>query len=169
MKITISDMREEDLSRVMEIEGESFNTPWSQNSFRRELSEENYALYLTAYSQGMVIGYIGGWLILDELHITNLAVDSAYRRQGIASRLLAELVARARENGCEYAVLEVRISNQAAYNLYSTHGFKEVGYRKDYYQDTGENALIMRKEFQENGKKSKDRQQQRQQNQQKQQ
>lgn len=151
MRIVIKEMEKDDLSQVMEIEKESFSTSWSQNLFLQEIEEEKYSLYLVACKQNQVIGYTGAWIILEELHITNLAVDRSYRRQGIATRLLEELMARAVSHGCDYAVLEVRNSNQAAFCLYQKHGFKKVGFRKNYYQDTGENALIMRKEFTEDG------------------
>jgi len=140
-------MTENDLTRVMEIEQESFSTPWSLNSFQRELQDDMYSIYLKASHNQNLVGYIGGWLIMEELHITNLAVDCRYRRRGIASLLLAELLKRAGKQGIDYAILEVRKSNRAALELYRSFDFKEVGQRKNYYQNDREDALIMRKEL----------------------
>lgn len=145
--LQIRKMKQEDLPKILEIENDCFPTPWTENSFQRELREINYSRYLSALISQELVGYIGGWLILDELHITNLAVKEDYRRQGIASRLLEGLLEIAREQGSKYARLEVRQSNKAARRLYGAYGFEKVGLRKNYYRDNGEDALLMRKEF----------------------
>ncbi|MFW5985091.1 MAG: ribosomal protein S18-alanine N-acetyltransferase [Halanaerobiaceae bacterium] len=147
MTLKIRKMKKEDLSQVLEIEQECFTSPWSRNSFLRELRDGVYSEYLAVFCGESLVGYIGGWLILEELHITNLAVARKYRRRGIASRLLEELIRQAQKKGSEYALLEVRESNTAALKLYRSHGFEKVGFRKNYYQDNRENALIMRKEL----------------------
>lgn len=147
MNIVINRMLESDLPRVMKIERKSFTDPWSLNSFRRELNDNPYALYLSAYLDEKLIAYIGGWLVTDELHITNLAVDPAYRRQGVAGKLLAELIDLAKKQGIVRATLEVRASNTSAIKLYEKNGFVSVGCRPRYYRNNNEDALIMWKEL----------------------
>lgn len=147
MNIVINRMLESDLPRVMKIERKSFADPWSLNSFRRELNDNPYALYLSAYLDEKLIAYIGGWLVTDELHITNLAVDPAYRRQGVAGKLLAELIDLAKKQGIVRATLEVRASNTSAIKLYEKNGFSSVGCRPRYYRNNNEDALIMWKEL----------------------
>ena len=145
--VNIREMKADDITRVLEIENSCFNTPWTRASFERESEDVCYARYLSAFLERKLIGYIGGWLILDELHITNLAVKKDYRRRGIASRLLVRLEELARKQGSKHVLLEVRESNKAARELYVDHGFSQEGLRENYYQDNRENALLMRKEL----------------------
>ena len=93
------------------------------------------------------MGYAGMWIILDEGHITNIAVDPTYRRQGIGQGLLDELTKLAVERGAIAMTLEVRVSNAEAQSLYTKLGFVPRGIRKGYYQDNKEDALIMWREL----------------------
>lgn len=120
-----------------------FAAPWSEESFRQEVTENNLALYLVAETDGVIAGYAGVWAILDEGHITNVAVHPDYRRRGIASALMEILIRSCEEEGITCQTLEVRPSNQAALALYAAFGFREEGRRKGYYEDNGEDALIM--------------------------
>lgn len=147
MEYIIDIMTEDDLSQVMQIEEETFADPWSLNSFRRDIKENPYSLYLTAYQGNRLAGYIGGWLIIDELHITNLAVDSSVRKQGIATALIEELIRITKLKGISRVTLEVRVSNEPAINLYKKMGFESAGCRPRYYQNNNEDALIMWKEL----------------------
>ncbi len=139
----ITPMRLEDLEEVLAIEEESFPVPWSKASFLYELLENERAFYYVARSDGKVVGYIGMWMILDEGHITNIAVAAAYRRRGIGRALLQYLVGASKRLGIRYLTLEVRRSNIPAQNLYEELGFVRTGIRPRYYQDNQEDAIIM--------------------------
>ncbi len=143
----IRPMEAEDLPEVLRIDRLSFPTPWPERTYRYELAENPSAhLYVAeAVEDGRraVIGYVGFWLIVDEMHISTLAVDPTYRRRGIGEHLLRAALERAADQGAELATLEVRVSNDAALKLYRKHAFEVVGRRPRYYQDNGEDALLM--------------------------
>ncbi len=139
--LTIELMNEHNLASVFEIEQESFKDPWSLQSFRSELELNRMAIYLVARLDGRVVGYIGSWLVLDEGHITTLAVESDYRRCGIGGCLVRTLIKRVIPHGARRMTLEVRPSNRGARKFYSNLGFEVHGRRKSYYSD--EDALIM--------------------------
>ncbi len=143
MSLEIGHMRESDLDSVMEIEQASFPTPWSRNAFLSEITENRRACYLVARENGRVAGYVGIWIILDEGHVTNLAVHPDFRRQGIGEQLMLAIMAYARSRGARRITLEVRVSNLVAQNLYRKLGFVSVGTRPGYYHDNGEDAVIM--------------------------
>lgn len=143
MNVTIEKMKMEHLAEVLEIEKSSFPNPWSWQSFRYEVQENAKALYLVAVHENKVIGYIGNWFVLNEGHITNLAVHPCYRGKGMGKKLIVTLLKiGARENIASYT-LEVRVSNIVAQRLYRRLGFQEAGIRKNYYQNNQEDALIM--------------------------
>lgn len=131
------------LNRIMEIEQACFTTPWSKNTFYRELVSNPYATYTVAMVAEEVVGYAGTWLVLDESHVTNIAVAPEWRRQGVARKLLDHLLAISLQQGAVSMTLEVRRSNAAAQNLYEEFGFVVAGVRKGYYTDDKEDALIM--------------------------
>jgi len=135
-------MKAEDIPQIMEIERMCFVTPWHENSFYAELNHQP-ACYLVAHIGERVVGYGGMWVIMDEAHITTLAVHPAYRRQHIGERLLLGLLEVAIARRARRATLEVRASNSAAQRLYAKYGFSAVAIRKGYYADTGEDALVM--------------------------
>lgn len=144
MQIKVAPMKLEDLNEVLEIEVLAFSTPWSRNSFLYELLENERAFYLTAKNEyGRVLGYVGMWIVFDEGHITNLATHPQYRRQGVARKLMNELIAASKERGVRYLTLEVRRTNNAAQELYQKLGFVHMGVRRKYYLDNNEDALIM--------------------------
>jgi ribosomal-protein-alanine N-acetyltransferase len=136
-------MRLEDLEAVMEIEEKCFILPWSKLSFLHELLDNERAYYYVAVRDQQILGYIGMWIVLDEGHITNLAVHPSYRRQGVGRALLKNLAFEGKKMGLNYLTLEVRISNLSAQILYKEVGFVEAGVRPGYYQDNREDALIM--------------------------
>lgn len=140
----IEQMSAADLEAVAAIEKDSFTDPWPLESFRTELNTNNLAYYLVARLDGEVVGYIGAWLILEEVHITTLAVAEPYRRRGIASRLVETLIEETRPKGARFLTLEVRPSNRAALKFYEKFGFTALGRRKRYYID--EDAIIMTRE-----------------------
>ena len=136
-------MRTEDLDAVTAIERATFAIPWSRESFRQELERNVAARYLVAERGGQVIGYAGAWIILDESHITNIAVAEAWRGRGIGKQLTRALLQYLSNLGAAYATLEVRVSNERARNMYRELGFVSVGRRKRYYEDNGEDAFLM--------------------------
>ena len=130
-----------DLPSVAVIERRAFPTPWSVAMFVLEISKPT-GVCLAALRGGQLVGYTICSRYDTVWHVMNIAVDPDSRRQGIASALLAELYARAADAGAQFT-LEVRRSNQGAIDLYERDGFRIAGLRRSYYQDNGEDALIM--------------------------
>ncbi len=141
--IEVIPMTEEHLDGVMAIETLSFKIPWSRSAFIDELTTNQMAVYVVAVSGREIIGYGGLWRILDEGHITNIAVHPEFRRCGAGSRIMDMLLEICKREGIKSLTLEVRKSNIPAQRLYENYGFKAEGIRKKYYSDTGEDALIM--------------------------
>ena len=139
---TIRRMTLADVDGVAAVEAATFPTPWSRDAFASEMKNVA-ARYLVAEKEGRVIGYAGAWIILDESHITNIAVLKEERGQGIGRALTEGLMQYLSNLGAAYATLEVRKSNEVAQNLYKSLGFIKLGVRKRYYEDNGEDALIM--------------------------
>lgn len=139
---TIRRMTDADVDGVAAVEAATFPTPWSRDAFASEMKNVA-ARYLVAEKDGRVIGYAGAWIILDESHITNIAVLKEARGQGIGRALTHGLLQYLSNLGAAYATLEVRKANEVAQNLYKSLGFIKLGVRKRYYEDNGEDALIM--------------------------
>src|SRR5262245_52055785 len=144
-------MRVTDLDEVLQIERVSFRTPWSRQAFLHELERNRVAGLWVARGErpgrtagaAPVVGYLCLWVVADEVHVTNLAVDPAWRGEGIGRFLLGTLLAHHRAQGARRAFLEVRPANVEARRLYEGLGFHEVGRRRGYYVDTGEDALLL--------------------------
>lgn len=132
-----------DRKAMAELDRICFAVPWSEESFRKELEENDLAFYLVAELDGELIGYAGLWAIMEEGHITNVAVHPDHRRKGLARILVMQLMDAGEKNGLERFTLEVRPSNTAALALYTSLGFQEAGRRTGYYKDNGEDALIL--------------------------
>ena len=134
------------VSQVAALEKCCFADPWSENSVASEL-ENPLSLWLVAMDGERLAGYVGSQTVLGESDMMNVAVDGAYRRQGVGKMLIEALVEhlKARESHC--LTLEVRASNTPARNLYASLGFSEIGRRKNYYRNPREDALILRKEW----------------------
>jgi len=141
--IRITDMTLDHLDAVYEVETNSFSIPWSKNELRKEIAENKHAVYKVAFLDHEIVGYAGLWHVVNEGHITNIAVDIPYRRMGVGSLLIEELIAVAQAREMIGLTLEVRMGNAAAQKLYTKYGFKPEGIRKRYYADTGEDAVIM--------------------------
>lgn len=142
----IEKMTAEHLDEVILIEQDCFVHPWSKQSIESELANEN-SVFLTAIVDNKVVGYIGMNVVVDEGYIFNVAVDKEYRKRGIGSALINELVNFGKKNNLCFLTLEVRESNKNARSLYSKFGFIKVGERKDYYKEPVENAVLMTKYF----------------------
>jgi len=140
-------MTVEDIDRVYEIETQSFKTPWTKDAFYKEIVENTLAEYLVLTLNDEVIGYGGMWLIMDEIHITNIALAPENRGKGYSSVLVAALIKFGKERRFNHMTLEVRVSNHVAISLYEKFGFVGVGKRPKYYVDSGEDALVMWKEL----------------------
>ena len=136
-------MRLKDVDAVAAIEEATFARPWSRESFRQEVTRNAVARYLVAEEDGEILGYAGAWVILDESHITNIAVREDARGRGLGKKLTTELLQILSNLGACYATLEVRVSNVRAQNLYKSLGFISVGKRKRYYEDNNEDAFLM--------------------------
>lgn len=141
--LNIRRMEEKDIHAVYAIEQESFEAGWSYQSLCEDTLSNPLARYLVAEEEGELVGYIGAHIILDEGHITNIAVKKSARRRGVGSDLLKSLMQYAANLGVGYMTLEVRESNLAARALYTAAGFFKVHVRKKYYEDNGEDALLM--------------------------
>ncbi len=143
LPVEIVFMAPEHLDHVIRIEQVSFTLPWSRESFLGEIQANDHATYVVALRPGssQVLGYAGMWLVLNEAHITTLAVDPQHRRKNIASLLLGRLMREAFLKGGRIMFLEVRDSNTDARKLYEKFRFKIRGRRKQYYSD--EDALVM--------------------------
>lgn len=136
-------MNVNDLAAIVEIESLSFTIPWSVNAFYNELTQNQFARYFVVEQDGRVVGYAGMWLIMDEAHITNIAIHPDYRGQKRGEKLLRRLMEEARSHGMRKMTLEVRRSNKVAQNLYEKMGFYATGFRPRYYSDNNEDAMIM--------------------------
>jgi [ribosomal protein S18]-alanine N-acetyltransferase len=143
-ELEIQRMRRRHLRGVMAIERQVYPRPWSPNLFLSEMGDLRNRTYLVARIGKDVVGY-GGVMMSnqDEAHITTIAVDPAHHRRKIGTRLMFELVSEGIRLGARVVSLEVRVSNHGAQRLYQRYGFRPVGVRKGYYQETAEDALVM--------------------------
>lgn len=143
MRITVRKARTADAAAIAELEKECFARPWSFESVLYDLTENEKAVYVVAELADKVCGYAGMWIVAGEGQITNVAVTKTARRMHAATAILGELFELAADTGAESFTLEVRVSNEPAIRLYKGFGFREAGVRKGYYEDNGEDALIM--------------------------
>ena len=141
-EITVGLMTLDDIDAVAAIEVATFRTPWSKNAFYREVTDNACARYVVLREDGVAVAYAGVWFVLDEGHITNIAVREDRRGIGYGERVTRAMIQLAADSGMRWMTLEVRRSNEAAIHLYHKLGFIDVGYRKRYYENT-EDALIM--------------------------
>ncbi|WP_026702944.1 ribosomal protein S18-alanine N-acetyltransferase [Salibacterium aidingense] len=140
---TIRFMEERDIEGILQVEHDSFQMPWTRYAFFNELTNNQFAHYLVAEWKEEIIGYCGVWLIIDEAHITNIAVHSSFRGYHIGELLLKNVLDMAHAYGARTMTLEVRVSNLIAQSLYKKLGFQPGGIRKNYYTDNREDALVM--------------------------
>jgi ribosomal-protein-alanine N-acetyltransferase len=143
VEVFVRGMNWQDVPDVLKIERISFTTPWSELAFLKEISN-THSVAKVAVFDGEVAGYICAGYLLDEGHILNLAVHPELRRRGIATALVEKVINELRMNGCRVLFLEVRVSNLAAIEFYERFGFRPVGYRKDYYAQPREDAVLMK-------------------------
>lgn len=135
-------MRDEDVAAVAQLEKACFSDPWSEHGLRDSLKKATYRM-MVAKEDGKVVGYIGAYMAADELNVTNVAVDPAYRRRGIGRMLVDAMILLAQKNRLTTVYLEVRVSNTAAISLYRAAGFDNAGIRKNFYDNPVEDGKIM--------------------------
>jgi ribosomal-protein-alanine N-acetyltransferase len=143
LEVVIGPMRRRHLRGVLRIEQQVYPRPWSMGLFMSELGFRSGRVYVVARVGGAVVGYGGLLLVQEDAHVTTLAVDPAWHRHKIGTRLLLRLTDAAIERGARNLTLEVRLSNQPAQELYRRFGFVPAGIRKGYYVETNEDALVM--------------------------
>jgi len=136
-------MKVEDIDAIVAIEQEVFAAPWTAEAFHNELKQNMFAKYMVMEQDGDILGYGGMWLIVDEAHVTNIAIRERYQGQGLGKLLLGEMMKTAHWLGAKRMTLEVRVSNEVAQRLYRRFGFEPSGIRPGYYSDNMEDALIM--------------------------
>ncbi len=146
MDYKLTPMTAEHIPQIAALERACFSHPWSEDMLREELWNDAAVIVAAEGEDGTVLGYAGLQTVLDEGYINNVAVDSRFRRQGVADELIAAFV-RFGKAKLAFLTLEVRASNAPAIALYEKHGFQEVGRRKDYYDDPKEDAILMTLEF----------------------
>jgi ribosomal-protein-alanine N-acetyltransferase len=136
-------MREEDIDQILEVEHASFTTPWSREAFYNELHNNRFAVYIVLEENNKILGYCGAWIVIDEAHVTNVAILPEYRGRKLGEAILSKMMSVAREMGAKSMTLEVRVSNHVAQSLYRKLGFQNGGIRKNYYSDNQEDGLVM--------------------------
>lgn len=142
-KVAFRIATEKDIEDIYKIERQAFTVPWPKDAFYQDILMNRFAVYVLLEYGGKVVGYCGVWIVIDEAHITNIALLPDYRGKKLGQRLLQYVMELAREAGAKTMTLEVRVSNIPARNLYKKLGFKEGGIRKNYYTDNQEDAQIM--------------------------
>jgi ribosomal-protein-alanine N-acetyltransferase len=141
--VHLTPMRRRHLRTVLRIETEVYPRPWTINLFVSELGMRTSRSYYVAKIGPTVVGYSGMMLVGEDAHVTTIAVDPAWHRHQIGSRLLLNIARDARERGARHLTLEVRVSNESAQGMYRKFGFRPAGIRKGYYVETNEDALVM--------------------------
>jgi [ribosomal protein S18]-alanine N-acetyltransferase len=141
--VELASMRRRHLRSVLRIEEEVYPRPWSSSLFLSELALRSSRAYWVARVGREVVGYAGVMISFEDAHVTTIAVDPTWQRHGIATRLMIALAREALVRGSHNLTLEVRMTNKGAQDLYRRFGFAPVGVRKNYYQETNEDALVM--------------------------
>lgn len=142
-------MTVDDVDAVDEIEKLSFTLPWTKDAFYNEMNINEHAYYVIAETEEGIVGYCGMWLVLDEAHVTNIAIHPDQRGKKLGGGLMEAAIETAKAQGAVLMTLEARVSNLVAQNLYRKLGFKNGGIRKRYYTDNYEDAIVMWVRFDE--------------------
>lgn len=142
LALQLRPMQPADIPVVAEIERLCFGDRWSEEAFSSELANPA-STYVVGVANGRSIGYAGFWLILEEAHITTIAVHPEEQGKKFGEQLLIHLIEQSAQRGAKWLTLEVRVSNLVAQRLYEKYGFMALGKRRGYYQHDGEDALVM--------------------------
>jgi ribosomal-protein-alanine N-acetyltransferase len=133
-----------DLPGILEVERACFPSPWTDAMFAEELKNDWSNVWVVeAGPERKLVAFTVFWIAYDEVHVLNIAVATAWRRRGLARKLLTGIVAFAESRNSSHIVLEVRPSNTGAQRLYQEFNFRPVGLRPNYYADNGEDAVLM--------------------------
>lgn len=143
LEVTVSTMHRRDLRSVVRIEGQVYPRPWSMSLFLSELALSSSRAYFVAKVGRHVVGYAGLMMSDGDGHVTTIAVDPDWHREKIGTRLMLALAREAIDRKATSLTLEVRVANKGAQALYRRFGFLPVGVRRNYYQETNEDALVM--------------------------
>jgi ribosomal-protein-alanine N-acetyltransferase len=141
--ILLSRMRLEDIEHVSRLERRCYALPWSSSAYVTEVGNPSAYYIVAKLSDATLVGYAGMWVIMDEAHLTTVAVDPTVRGKRIGERMLVDMLDYGIRHGAKRATLEVREHNVPAHQLYLKYGFRDVAIRRNYYSDNGENAIIM--------------------------
>lgn len=141
--VVISPMKRRHVRSVLRIEEQVYPRPWTSALFLSELALRTTRAYFIARVGKDIVGYAGVMISFEDSHVTTIAVDPAWQRHGIATRLMVALARESLVRGAQHLTLEVRVSNKGAQDLYRRFGFAPVGVRKNYYPETNEDALVM--------------------------
>ncbi len=144
LKFTLRRMKTGDLEQVLEIERDSFQEPWSAKNFERDIVDFRGSIPTVAESGGVILGYTVTWRLRSHLHLANIAVRKSHRGKGVGRVLVLEVISRAKREGAEKIMLEVRESNAEAIGLYNSLGFRPVAIKREYYKKEKEDAILMR-------------------------
>jgi [ribosomal protein S18]-alanine N-acetyltransferase len=146
-RLSISPMTNFDVREVLRIETLAFSTSWPQNAFTSEINDNKLAHYVVGRlgegAAAPIVAYGGIWVILEDSHITTIAVHPTWRGHKYGEQMLLYLLREAIQRSASWITLEVRESNEVAQNLYRKYGFTVVSTRRAYYSDNNENALVM--------------------------
>jgi len=132
-----------DLDAIMRIEEASFAEPWPRQAMLDEIAKHSWSVVVVATIRGEIAGFAVYWIVADERHLQNVATAAPFRRSGVGRALVCHVVEEAKRGGAQFVVLEVRASNAAAKGLYAGFEFQSIGVRRGYYQDNGEDAIVM--------------------------
>jgi [ribosomal protein S18]-alanine N-acetyltransferase len=141
--VRVVPMRRKHLREVLRIEAQEYVRPWTQTLFISEMAQRTSRRYMVATIHGVVVGYTGLMMVDDQGHVNTLTVDGNFQRKGIATLLLIDLAHAAVQAGAHHLTLEVREHNEPAKALYMRFGFAPIGIRRNYYEETGEDAIVM--------------------------
>ncbi len=142
-RLDISPMVPDDIPAVLQIEALSFQSAWPTNAFMNELRDNKLAYYFVGRLDGRIVAYGGIWVILEDSHVTTIAVHPDVRGQRLGEEILVHLLDEAIERAASWITLEVRETNEVAQKLYRKYGFTVVSTRRGYYSDNNESALVM--------------------------
>lgn len=148
-EVNFRKMTVDDVDAVFDIEQSSFSLPWTKEAFHYEMMENRHAYYVLAETEDGIVGFCGLWIVMDECHVTNIAIRPEQRGKKLGEKLMVAAMETAKANGAKAMTLEARVSNTIARNLYEKLGFKNGGIRKNYYSDNFEDAIVMWVNFDE--------------------
>lgn len=143
MNIIIKDTEKKNIEDIAELEKQCFSAPWTEEQLEKQLPDDMHLFVCAEDENGNTVGYVGLMYVLDEGYISNVAVDSRYRRMGIAGKLLDRLIEEAAQKQLSFVTLEARVSNTPAIKLYEKYGFEVVGTRRKFYSHPVEDAVLM--------------------------